>query len=506
MNTLFARGALRFRTLPERNGGRAPLIVIGLILLLALGLRVDFAKNHIDHPTPDARGYARIAESLYTDGQFGRRGGFSAEEVQDPTNYSPGAPLLAAGIYYATGGVKPLLVRLVWALLGTLAVLFTYLIGRRLAAAMTRTERTSSSAAWAGVLGALPLAIYPSLLEYHGMIMSEPLAIFWLSAGVLAFLWAGEQRTAWAWAVPGVLFGLTALTRPEYLTFGVVFAVLALIRIAKDGKPWGTRLHGAGAFLAAFLVAIIPWTIHNYVTLDRVVPVSTGGAKALYIGTYYPGDGMNDRTKSVLLAQNPGLRRYLFNEFPPPEPSHPNPWLNVSLTSLPNDGIEPNLLVSQKFEAVNFVFLDQILDTLAAQRHPGVPIDKALSQDAKHNFWHYTKTKPFPYALMFAKKTWHMWRAGPRDTMKIATWATFHAIVVLLGLAGLVILALRRRWEAVVLGALILGITAEGTLLLAAERRVLVLIPVVGALAGATAVWIGRAIRGRSEPTGPAPA
>ena len=122
----------------------APRVALALVLLLALGLRVEFARNHIDHPTPDARGYARIAQSLYEDGQFGRRGAFGGGEVQDPTNYSPGAPLLAAGIYYATGGVKPLLVRLVFALLGNRGRL------------LHLPDRPPPGRRWAGVIGALP--------------------------------------------------------------------------------------------------------------------------------------------------------------------------------------------------------------------------------------------------------------------------------------------------------------------------------------------------------------
>ncbi|MDX6651812.1 MAG: hypothetical protein QOJ38_593 [Solirubrobacterales bacterium] len=492
----------RLRALPGRHGGIRPLIALTLVLALALGLRLEFARNHIAHPTPDSRGYARIAESLYSDGQFGRRGGFGGEEVQDPTNYSPGLPLFAAGIYYATGGVKPLLVRVSLALLGTLAVLLTYLLARRLAAALVPDRGLSSpTAAWAGVVAALPLAIYPSLLEYHGMIMSEPLAIFWLSAAVLSFLWASDGRPLWAWALPGLLFGMTALTRPEYLTFGAVFAVLAIVRLARDGRAWRPRLLGAGAFLAAFLIPIVPWTVHNYVSLHRFVPLSTGGSKALFIGTYYPGDGMNDKTKSVLLADNPGLRRFLFTEKPRPQPSLPTPWLSLSLPQLPKDGIEPRRLLSQDFEQVNFVFLDQILDTLAAERHPGLPVDAALSKDAKHNFWHYWTTKPLPYAWMYAKKTWHMWRAGPRDTMKLPLWRAFHLAIVLLALTALIALAIRRRWEATVIGALTLGITAEGTLLLAAERRVLVLLPLISTLAGAATVWLAHlASKRRSRP------
>ena len=63
--------------------------------------------------------------------------------------------------------------------------------------------------------------------------MSEPPAILTLPAAVLAFLWASErERPSWAWLLPGLLFGLTAMFRPEYLFVGAVFVVLAAIRVA----------------------------------------------------------------------------------------------------------------------------------------------------------------------------------------------------------------------------------------------------------------------------------
>ena len=56
---------------------------------------------------------------------------------------------------------------------------------------------------------------------------------------MLAFLWAGEQERLRAWLAPGLLFGLTALIRPEYLIVGVAFFLLALIRVvrARSWKP-----------------------------------------------------------------------------------------------------------------------------------------------------------------------------------------------------------------------------------------------------------------------------
>ena len=56
------------------------------------------------------------------------------------------------------------------------------------------------------------------------------------------------------------------------------------------------------------LLPIIPWTVHNYVQLDRIVPISTGSGKALYVGTYLPADGDYQRVKAELHERFTGER------------------------------------------------------------------------------------------------------------------------------------------------------------------------------------------------------
>ena len=68
----------------------------------------------------------------------------------------------------------------------------------------------------------------------------------------------------------------------------------------------------------------------------------------------------------------------------------------------------------------------------------------------------------------------------------------FHWALVALGLLGLAVLAWRRRWEALVLATVFLGITALSALLVASPRRVLVLLPLVAPLAGVGAPVLGR--------------
>ena len=126
-----------------------------------------------------------------------------------PYDWSPGAPLFYAGIYYLTGGVHPGLGRLAIALLGLVTIVICYLLGRRL------------SGAAGGLVAALLAATYPAFVFNTGRLLSEPLAEVLVPGAVLAFLWALERRSLWAWLAPGVLIGASALARPEYLLFGI---------------------------------------------------------------------------------------------------------------------------------------------------------------------------------------------------------------------------------------------------------------------------------------------
>src|ERR1700709_641878 len=114
--------------LAARSGGRGGLAALLAILLLGAGLRVDQAWDG-RAPVYDAAAYAAIAPNLER-GEGVTAGPAGAPPA--PTNYPPGLPLLVAGAYELTGGVHERAARVLLALIGSLTVLFTYLIGRRL--------------------------------------------------------------------------------------------------------------------------------------------------------------------------------------------------------------------------------------------------------------------------------------------------------------------------------------------------------------------------------------
>ena len=100
--------------------------MLALIMALGFGLRMDKVINPLADPGDDAFAYRALAESLYEEGSYGGPG------FDTPSDWSPGAPLLYAGAYYVTGGVRDGVGRGVQALLGTAAILIVYLLTLRL--------------------------------------------------------------------------------------------------------------------------------------------------------------------------------------------------------------------------------------------------------------------------------------------------------------------------------------------------------------------------------------
>jgi 4-amino-4-deoxy-L-arabinose transferase-like glycosyltransferase len=454
-----ARLSSWLRALPERHGRRT-LVLLAAILLIGFGLRTYRVVEPLPAPGDDAHAYYALSKSLYTEGSFG------GPTFKDPSDWSPGAPLLYAAGFYATGGAREGTARIVELLLGLATIVVVYLLGRRIACRP------------AGLLAAFAVAVYPPFIHSVGALYSEPPAMFTLPAAVLAFLWAsdglgsdpsrgwrgaGGSRTARGlpagppaprqdprarWLVPGLLFGLTAMFRPEYLLVGVAFAVLTLLRIGR-ARGWRPGLAGAALLAAAMLLPIVPWAIRNQVVLHRTVPISTGGGKALYVGTFLPADGEYQRVKAIL------AKRYLHREYDP--------------HSQALEEVDPTPLFNR-----------------VADRYPALPRDSALGKIGKQNFSHYFGEDPVEYLAMTVRKTWRMWSAGIGEAMESTAGRIAQTLIVVLALAGLAVLAWRRRWwELVSMATPIALVTAVGAISLAAPRRNEVLMTLIFPLAAA---------------------
>jgi 4-amino-4-deoxy-L-arabinose transferase-like glycosyltransferase len=446
----------------------ATLAVLAVLVLGGLGLRIGYAVEQPASPPPDASAYARIAENLHLDGSFDARPAGVTREVQPSSAYSPGLPLLVAGVYWVSGGVHLTLALVLLAILGAGAIPLTYLLGRRFGGPV------------AGLIAAGVIAFYPALLEYQGLLLTEPLAATLLAAALVAFLHAADSAisrfpgpagtksaksggTPWAWIGSGALFGLLALVRPEYLPLALGLPLVWLAREALRGRV-RPGLLSAGVSLLATCLVLVPWTIHNAVELDRFVPISTGGGKALFIGTNLEADGDSVQLREDLLAERPQLRSKLEAEGPIDDPGR--------------------------------MILERLLERVAAESYPDLETDAALGRLGRRNLEDGVTEEPLRFAGMMASKSYDSWTDAARGVMLDQPWRALQLAVVVLALAGIAILILRRRrFEALVAGLVLLYMTAIAALLISSPRRELVVLPLLAALAGTSVVDIARRLR-----------
>lgn len=451
-----------------RYGGLTGIAALAAVLALGLGLRLAEAWDG-RAPVYDARAYAAIAANLE------RGEGFTVGPgaTQPSSNYSPGLPLFVAGLYALAGGPDERLARVVLALLGALAVPLAYMLALRLGRAVGggRGEPPGRAAVAGALLAAAAVAVYPALVEYQGMLMSEPLAATLLAAAMLAVLRASEGvrsrppspgHPLAGWVLSGALFGALAMVRPEYLGIAVLVALVVAVREVRGDRRRGAVQ--AAVLLAGALVVVTPWMVRNAVALDRVGTLSTGGGQVLFAGTYTPSGGDPERVGREVVAENPEL-------------------------FAPGDARR--------------LRLEQILARLAADRRPGMETDRALAQMGREQLREELRERPLAYARFLAAKVVRIWSHGPRAVMREPAWEALHWALLALGLLGLVLLARRRRWEALLIGVVLVAVTALGALLVASPRRVLVTLPLLAALAGVGAAWCGGELRRRLPAAAP---
>ncbi len=452
----------RLTTIPDRHGGRWVVVALCAIVALGVGLRLYWAVEREGGVQDDSIRYFFIAESLYDHGTF------DAVEVNKDEAYHPGSPLFHAGVFFLTGGVNPKASRILVALLSSLMIVCVFLLARRLAWGPQRGppgEAPPIEATVAGLAGASMIAVYPSSIDFYRSMMNEPLSSITLVAAVLSFIWAADNGHGkpWRWLVPGALLGLTVMFRPEALAIGVLLAIVALAHVWRI-RERNAGLAAAAVFLIAMAVVLLPWSIRNSISQDRFAPFTDGGGNALFIGTYLPGDGDHFKTFD--------RREQLMDDYGVPQAQR------------------------DKLEPADTLELNDVLDTIAREEDESRPPDEVLSKLGREQLRDDISDHPVEYAGVLAQKFWNMWGQGAAAKSRQGgpglPGDIFHILVVALGLAGLVLLAIRKRWEAWILGVVLGFATLVAVVLLAPPRRQVDLLPLVSALAGyaVAAGWV----------------
>jgi 4-amino-4-deoxy-L-arabinose transferase-like glycosyltransferase len=421
----------------------ANLVVVGLLSLLTVAggaLRVEPAANPSEYQSVDERAYARLARNL------ARHGSYDAPEMADPVRWPPGAPF----VFAAAHKVRPVITEgerwdvpsaypLQW-VFSTATIPATFLLAFLLAGPV------------AGLLAAGAIAFYPPLINATGDLLTEPLGSLMLAIALCAVILALRRRT-WQWAAgAGLLLGLTVLVRADLVAVPLLLVVLLGVVVWRaEGRRRGLVL--AGAMLAGILVPAAPWSAYVSSVAGKPVPVSSGGASNLFVGTYVPGDGSMFGLKREL-ADEVG-RRY------------------------PELAGEPFFRLPQQ----------RVIDTVAARR-PDLDREAALRAAARENISDHVLGDPIGFTAMAGRKVWRLWGDYTVGTFRNQrAWITaYHLLLVALAFAGLAAALVRgpRRSETAVVAIVAAYVTAVNIVLVSEARHNLPIMPalVAGGFAG----------------------
>lgn len=137
------------------------------------------------------------------------------------------------------------------------------------------------------VIAGFLAALYGPLIFYDCMIMKSFLSPL-LTVGALycglRFSEEGRAKAGWA-AGAGICVGLACLIRENHVLLLIPLASWIWLRATDGSTPrrWQIRLRQLCALGSAFVLCLIPSSVHNWVAGGEFVPVTAGGGEVFYI-------------------------------------------------------------------------------------------------------------------------------------------------------------------------------------------------------------------------------
>lgn len=260
------------------RAGRVALAVAGVLLVLALALRIGYVGATSYAPTAAARSALQLGSQVAQSGDYNRLDSGLAGSVGPTALQPPAFPYLLAAADLLDGQAPSSAAavhtdRLLDAALGTAGVLLIGAIALELAGIE------------AALLALGLAAAYPPLIELSGTVGPESLLLLTGLGAAFAALKAHRSRDAVPWLVAcGVLTGLAALTAER----GLLLVIPLAFGVRGARATVGRRaVRAPGILIVAMLFTLSPWLIRDAAELHTFVPVSDGTGVALR-GAYNP--------------------------------------------------------------------------------------------------------------------------------------------------------------------------------------------------------------------------
>lgn len=243
---------------------------VAAIVLLAFVLRVAWisCSGFIPNPQDDTGAYDSLGRALASAAVYNNLDG-SAQLF-----WPPGYPMILAAVYKSTGdSLRAAL--LVNAALGALSVALVYAIGRR-----AFDGRTA-------LMGALIVALFPSLIFFAGVTMTEVSFTFCLLLALWLFIESEASGSWWLLVPAGLVVGFASLIRGH----AILLPLVALPFWWRSAGSWRPALLKAAAVALLVALVVAPWSARNFARSDAFVPIAANFGIDLYIGNSAQADG-----------------------------------------------------------------------------------------------------------------------------------------------------------------------------------------------------------------------
>jgi 4-amino-4-deoxy-L-arabinose transferase-like glycosyltransferase len=260
LDSVRATGFLSKTSIRERVTWLVGIVAFGFALRL-LWITVTGWR-----PTPDDDAYRYdLAARALVDGA-----GYIHIDGSPTAFWPPGYPLILATAYQFLGD-QIAVAQLLNVVLGTATIALTYLIGRRTLGARP------------ALVGAGIVALFPSLIFFTGVTLSEVTFTFLALLGMYLLLveaQQGPERDLRLLIGAGLVLGLATLTRGQAFLLPLVMVPFWL----RNGLTRPLIFERLVAIVLGIGIIVAPWTIRNAAQLGSPVFISTNAGIDLWMG------------------------------------------------------------------------------------------------------------------------------------------------------------------------------------------------------------------------------
>jgi len=226
-----------------------------------------------------------------------------ANALPTPTAQQPPVyPYLLAGIFKVTGAYS---YRSLWIAVGLNAV-FSALTAVVILKIGKRTFGAST-----GVLAAWIWScwIYEAVISIR--LWESSLSALLLAVGLLLLPKLAGSIRPWLWLIFGVLAGVAALTNTTLLSVFPFFWLWLWISFRRRGLSCSKWL---AASVVMCVLVLLPWTMRNYATFHRMVPIRDNFGLELWIGNHEGEARLNGDDFQRMVAEYSRLGEMRFME------------------------------------------------------------------------------------------------------------------------------------------------------------------------------------------------